>query len=303
MKKDFYDVAIIGRGIAGLSAAMYCRRLNLNVIVIGDKPGGTLINASLVENYPGFNKISGIGLMKKILNHTQEYTPKILEGNVEEISKIKEGFRIKTKKQRIDSKTIIFCTGSELRKLGIPGEEKFAGKGVHYCALCDGFFYKNKEIAIVGGGDSSVKEALLLSKYAKKVYLISRSNLKPEPINLAKLKLEKKIEIIEKTSIREIKGNKSVETIDLGKRKLNVEGVFVEIGRVPLSFLATQIDVKLNKNKEIIIDKESQTNIPGVYSAGDVTDTKIKQSITGVGDAVKAAYSAYRYIQDKTLDY
>lgn len=299
-----YDVAIIGGGIVGLSAAMYCGRLNLKTILIGKEPGGTLTEANIVENYPGFSGISGLELTNKVLEHAKNYDVQILQGVAERISRSnKICFKVYTKKESFNAKTIIFCTGSERRKLGIPGEKEFTNKGVQYCALCDGILYKDKIVVVVGGGNSAVKEALLLSKYAKKVYIIARSRLRPEPINLKRIKAEKKIEILEGIKVNEIKGNKFVESVVLDKKIgssniLNVEGVFVDIGHLPLSSLVAELGVKLNKDNEIIIDKESKTNIKGIYAAGDVVDTRFKQAITGVGEAVKAVYSAYEYLQD-----
>ena len=306
--ENIFDVVIIGSGIAGLSAAIYSKRLGFNSIVIGNEPGGTLMNASLIENYPGFSKISGKGLIKKVEEHLQNYNPNILNDTVEKIKKQENKFLIKTKKEEVLGKTIIFCTGSEWKKINIPGEKEFLNKGVHYCALCDGFFYKEKTIAVLGGGDSATKEAILLSKYAKKTYLITRGKLNAEPINIKKIKKEK-IEIIENTEVIEIKGEKFVNSIVLdkefnGSNVLNVDGVFVEIGRTPISELAISLGVKTNEEKEIIIDKESKTNVQGIYAAGDVTDNQLKQAITGVGEAVKASYSAYKYLNNKkTLRY
>lgn len=300
-------MAIIGGGIVGLSAAIYCGRLSLKTILIGKEPGGTLTEAHIVENYPGFSEISGIELTNKVLEHAKKYDVQILQGFVEKISWSKKTcFEIYTGKQNFHAKTLIFCTGSERRKLGITGEKEFANKGVHYCALCDGVFYKNKIVLVVGGGDSAIKEALLLSKYAKKVYIIARSRIKPEPINLKRIKAEKKIEIIEGAQVKEIKGNKFVESIVLDKKIKNskilkVDGIFVDIGNISLSSLATKLGVKLNKEKEIIIDKESRTNVKGIYAAGDVTDTKFKQAITGVGEAIKAVYSAYECLSKEKI--
>jgi len=179
-------------------------------------------------------------------------------------------------------------------------------KGVRYCALCDGVFYKNKTVAVVGGGNSAAKEALLLSQYAKKVYLIARSTLKAEPINLNRVKAEKKIQVFEGTQIKEIKGNKFIKEVILAKKTgsevLKLDGVFVSIGHIPLSELAIKLGVKVNKNKEIIINKESQTNVKGIYAAGDVTDTRFKQAITGVGEGVKAVYSIYSDLGNEKVD-
>ncbi len=300
-----YDLAIIGGGVVGLSAAMYCGRLNLKTILIGKEIKGTIAKTHIVENYPGFKKISGEGLSTKILQHAKQYTSKIFKGEVIKIS-YKKCFIIKTKKTEYHTKTILFTTGSSWKKLNVPGEKEFTNKGVHYCALCDGPLYKNKIVAVVGGGDSAAKEALLLSKYAKKVYILSRSTLKPEPINKIRVKKEKKIQALENIQVKEIKGDKFVQSVLLTKKinnsnELKIDGVFVDVGHVPLSKLAIPIGTKLNKNKEIIINKESQTNLKGVYAAGDVTDTKFKQAITGIGEAVKAVYGIYEYIHNEKV--
>ncbi|MAH03377.1 hypothetical protein CMI39_01170 [Candidatus Pacearchaeota archaeon] len=302
-----YDVIIVGGGIVGLSAAIYSGRLNLKTLIIGKEKGGTIVKTDMIENYPGFKKISGMDLFNNVLNHAKNYKIEIYDGNVEKITWSKKTcFVINTKKKKYTSKTILFCTGSELRKLNVKGEKEFESKGVHSCALCDGPLYKNKVLAVIGGGDSAVKEALLLSQYAKKVYIIARSKLKPEPINLERLKKAKKIKVILGTQIKEIKGDKFVNSLVLDKKFnnsniLKLDGVFVNIGHIPLSSLGVNLGVKLNKNKEIIIDKESKTNIKGVYAAGDITDTTFKQAITGVGEAVKAVYSIYEYINHERV--
>ena len=303
MKK--YDIAIIGGGIVGLSAAVYCGRLNLNSILIGKEIKGTIAKTHIVENYPGFKKISGEALSTKVLDHAKQYKTKIFTGEVIKIS-YNKCFIIKTKKATYSASAILCTQGSEWRKLNVPGEKKFTNKGVHYCALCDGPLYKNKILAVAGGGDSAAKEALLLATYAKKVYVLSRSTLKPEPINKIRVQKEKKIQVLEGIQVKEIKGSKFVESISLTKKvnnsnELKVDGIFIDVGHVPLSKLTVPIGVKLNKNKEIIINKESKTNIKGVYAAGDITDTKFKQAITGVGEAVKAVYSIYEDIHKEKI--
>ena len=302
-----YDVVIIGSGIVGLSAAIYCGRLGLKTVVIGKESGGTILKTDVVENYPGFRKISGMGLANQIFKHAKEYISEIVKGDVVKISWSKSNcFVVKTKKQSYRSKALIFATGSEWRKLGVKGEKDFENKGVHYCVLCDGPFYKNKAAAVVGGGDSAAKESLLLSKYAKKVYVLARHGLKGESVNMEKVRKEKKIEIVENIEIKEIKGDKFVNEVVLNKKfkgsnVLKLDGVFVDIGHVPLSDLAKGLGVKVNKGGEIIIDKESKTNVCGVWAAGDVVDTKFKQAITGVGEAVKAAYSVYEYVHGERV--
>ncbi|MEK6757805.1 MAG: FAD-dependent oxidoreductase [Nanoarchaeota archaeon] len=308
VSKKAYDVVIIGGGVVGYSAAIYCGRLKLKTIVIEKEIGGNLAKIDDIENYPGFQKISGINLVNKIKNHAKNYEVEFYNGEVVKVSKTKNCISVKTKKNDYLAKTIIFCTGSKVRKLEIPGEKEFEGKGVHYCALCDGPLYKNKVLAVAGGGDSAAKEALLLSKYAKKIYMIARNKLKPNPINDERIKQNKKIQIIEDNQIQEIKGDKFVKEIVLKNKlnnsnTLNIDGIFVYIGHIPLSDLAVELGVKINKNKEIITDKESKTNIEGIYAAGDVSEGKFKQAITGVGEAVKAVYSAYEYITKKGINF
>lgn len=201
------------------------------------------------------------------------------------------------------SKTVLFATGTKWRKLDVPGSMEFENKGVNYCALCDGPLFKNKIVAVIGGSDSAAKDALLLTEYAKKVYIIYRKKkIHPEPINLKRVRANKKIEVINNTNVTEIKGGKLVEKVILDKpyknsKELRLNGVFVAIGHIFLSDLAKKIGVKTDKSGEIIINhKTSETGVKGVYAAGDVTDKPFKQLITGVADGCTAAYSAYEYI-------
>ncbi|MBI4167588.1 MAG: FAD-dependent oxidoreductase, partial [Candidatus Aenigmarchaeota archaeon] len=178
----------------------------------------------------------------------------------------------------------------------------------HTCALCDGYAYKEKIIAVVGGSDSAGKEALLLTQWGKKVYMIYRGEtIHPEPVNMKRIEANKKIEIINKTNVKEIKGEKVVSSVVLdrpynGKNEFPLDAVFIEIGATPMSQMAEKLGVKLNEKKEIIIDRDSRTNVPGIFAAGDVVDTKFKQAITGVGEAVSAVYSAYKYVNETELE-
>jgi thioredoxin reductase (NADPH) len=311
-----FDFAIIGAGGAGLAAGMYSARLGLKTVIFGetsgrDLPVGGLITvAHTVENYPGFKSISGLDLAKKIEEHTKNYpSTKIKREKVIEIKKNKDCFFLKTNKGDYQATTILFATGRRIRKLEIPSAKKFENLGVNYCALCDGPLYKDKIVSVFGGGDSAVVEALVLSIYAKKVFIIYRGEkIKAEPINLDKIKYNKKIEVITNTNILEIKGDKFVNKITLdnsykGKKELTVDAVYVSIGNDPISELAGQIGVKLNDKKEIIVNHmNSSTNLPGVYAAGDVTDKPFKQLIIGVSEGVLAAHSAYDYISKKNID-
>ena len=312
-----YDVIIIGGGVVGYGTAMYCGRLNLKTLVIEAKPGGTIILTDVVENYPGFIRLTGQELADKLKEHAMDYSKHIrfAEEKVTKIEKKnnKNGhhhFIVHTDEQHShEAKTVIFTTGSEWKKLGVPGEEQFANRGVHYCALCDGAVYQEKVMAIVGGSDSAAKDALVLTQWAKKVYMIYRGErIRPEPINYERVMANKKIEIIYKTNIKEIKGNnKKVTHVILdkpynGSTEFPLDALFIAIGHIPESGLAKELGVTLNTKGEIIVDKESRTNIPGVFAAGDVADTEFKQAITGVGEGVKACYQAYVYVNSHEIE-
>lgn len=301
-----YDVIIIGAGISALGAAIYCGRFQLKTLVIGEKLGGTIILTDDISNYPGFKKITGMDLFDKIKEHTKDYNIEILEKKVWKVEKHPACFHVSTREKIYKTKTIIFATGTEWRKLNIPGEKEFTNKGVHYCALCDGAVYKDKIMGVVGGSDSAAKEALLLSEYGKKVYIIYRKEkIRAEPINLKRVEQNKKIEIINNTNIKEIKGDKFVNSVILdnpykGSKELKLDALFIEIGHIPISELVKQIGVKTNQKGEIITNKEtSATNIKGVYACGDVADNKFKQAITGVAEGVIAAYNVYQYITNE----
>jgi len=307
--KETYDVAIIGAGIAGLAGAIYARRMNLKTIVFGTERGGTLAKTHIVENYPGFISLSGPELMDKILEHAKAYHPTIIMRAVIEVKKSGKLFQLSTKKETYQAKKVLFATGSTWKELGVPGEEEFKNKGVHYCASCDAPLYKGKDTAIVvGGGDSAVKESLLVAEYFKNVYVIARSTFRPEPINMKRAQANKKIHLIDGTQIKEIKGDKFVNEVILdkpinGSTSLKTDAIFIEIGHIPLSDLAIKLGVKTNKKGEIIITREARTNIEGLYAAGDIGDLKFKQAITGVGEAVTAMYSIYDDLGKDSIDY
>lgn len=298
-KKEVFDVAIIGAGIAGLAGAIYARRMNMKTIVFGTERGGTLAKTHLVENYPGYKSLSGPELMDKMLDHAKAYDPTIIMRGVIDIKKSGKLFHLSTKKDTYKAKTILFATGSKWKELGAKGEEEFKNKGVHYCASCDAPLYKGKDTAVVvGGGDSAVKESLLVAEYFNNVYVLARSTFKPEPINMQRAQANKKIHLIDGIELKEIRGDQFVTEVELTKpinnsTTLKTDAVFIEIGHIPLSDLAVKLGVKTNKKGEIIITRQARTNVPGIYAAGDVGDLQFKQAITGVGEAVTAMYSIY----------
>ncbi len=318
MLKKNYDFIIIGAGGTGLAAAMYAARLGLKTLCLGASHGseipigGVITTTNIVENYPGFKKISGPEIADKIKEHAESYDlVTIKEEKATEISKHKNYFSVKTSAETYHGKTILFATGTKWRKLPeeIKGSREFEHKGINYCALCDGPLYKNKIVAVIGGSDSAAKDALLLAEHAKKVYIIYRGEkIRPEPINAERVKKNSKIEVITNTNLKEIRGKEFVEAVVLdkpykGSTELNLDGVFVAIGHIVLTELAKKLGVKTNKKEEIVIDhKDSSTNIPGVFAAGDCADKPFKQLITGVAEGCTAAYSAYTFITENGIE-
>ena len=311
-KNEQYDLIIIGAGVSGLAGAMYAGRMNMKTMIIGDVPvGGVITLTDTVENYPGFKKLTGMELAEKIKEHALEYQITLEEDRVVKVEKLSNGFTVSTDTKKVfHAKTVIFATGTKHRELGIPGEKEFANRGVHTCALCDGAIYKGKVVAVIGGSDSAAKEALLLTQWAKKVFIIYRGEkIRAEPINRKRIEQkikEGKIEIITATNLKEIKGEKMVKSVILnkpykGKNEFVIDGIFVEIGAIPLSDLAKSLGVQTNEKEEIIIDKNAKTNIPGVFAAGDVCDTRFKQAIIVVAEAVLAVYSAYLYLNENEV--
>jgi len=308
-----YDFVVIGAGVAGLAAGMYAARLGLKTLILGathgsELPvGGVITTTNIVENYPGFISLSGPELAEKIEKHARSYDlVEIKEEMVEKVAKENGGFKLKTNKSDYSGKAVLFATGTKWKKLpeSVKGSREFEHKGIAYCALCDGPLYKDKVVAVVGGSDSAVKDALVLAEHAKRVYIIYRKEkIRAEPINLKRVEKNKKIEIINNANVLEIEGSEVVNSVVLdkehnGSSRLKLEGVFVAIGHEVLSGLAKELGVKLNKKNEIIIDhKNSSTNLGGVFAAGDVADKPFKQAITGVAEGCTAAHSAYEYIQ------
>lgn len=317
MTEEFYDLIVLGAGGSGLAAAMYGARLGLKTLVLGTTKGselpigGVITTTNLVENYPGYAKISGFELAKKLEGHAREY--ELVEIKTEEALKVEKKencFFVQTKKGSYKGKTILFATGTKWKKLpeNVKGGRELENKGVNYCALCDGPLYKEKIVSVVGGSDSAAKDALVLAEHVKKVYIIYRGEkIHPEPINLEKIESNEKIEVINNTNILEVKGTEKVEGVILdkpfnGKEELEIDAVFIAIGHEVLSELAKPLGVEVNEKNEIKINhKTSETNIPGIFAAGDVTDKPFKQLITGVADGCTAAYSAYEHITKEKI--
>ncbi len=290
-----YDLIIIGSGVSGLAAAVYAVRFGMKTLILGEFPGGIVTTTHLIENYPGFPSITGLDLANRLKEHAISVGATFEQKTVTEIAKLAKGFKVSDGKNSWEARSLILATGTKNRTLGIPGEAEFKNKGVSYCATCDGPFFRNKVVAIIGGSDSAVKESLFLAQHAAKVYIVYRGEeVHPEPITLERMKANPKIEVINKTNVTEILGTNKVEKLKLDSGKeLPVDGVFMAIGYIPRSEFASSIGVTVNEKKEIVIDGDSRTNVPFIYAAGDVTNSEWKQVITGVAQGVKASHSAF----------
>lgn len=296
-----YDFLVIGGGCAGLSAAMYAARLNLKSVVLAEMPGGLITTTHLVENWPGIKSISGPDLAMQLMDHAQSFGVEVKSERVAEVEKLEteDGFLVKTARNQYTARTILIATGTKHRKMGVPGEDELANKGVSYCALCDGAFFKEKPMVICGSGDSAAKESLLLAKYASKVYIVSKyQELKAEAPNIERVNQTENIEIVAPTRVKEVLGSDKVEGVLLENgQKLDCAAVFVAIGHLPMSEVAKHLGVELTERGEIKINRKSETNIPGVFAAGDVCDTAFKQAIIGSAEGVTAAFFASEYLK------
>ncbi len=299
-----YDVAIIGAGPAGLSAAIYAARGGLKTIVFEKGLiGGQIVVTADVENYPGFEEtLSGFEIMEKMRLQTLKFNAVIREESVKGIAF--EGLCkvIETDENQYRVKSIIIATGAHPRKLNVPGEEKFTGRGVSYCATCDGALYRNKIVAVNGGGDSAVEEALFLTRFAEKVYIIHRrDSLRAVHAIQERAFKNPKIEFIWDTVVQEVNGDKQVESLTLFNKKNNevtqlpVHGLFIYVGIIPNNDLF-ESRITLDTQGFIITNDDMETNIPGVYAAGDIRKKLLRQVVTATADGAIAAFAAEKWI-------
>jgi thioredoxin reductase (NADPH) len=304
-----YDLIIIGGGPAGLTAAIYACRRNLKTLLITIAVGGQVLEAERIENYPGFLGVKGSKLMERFQKQAIKSGAEIVLEEVKEIKEIEGGYAVKTNAKEYTGRAIILAFGRTPRNLNVPGEEKFRGKGVSYCATCDMPLFKEKTIAVVGGGNAALEAALYGSKVAKKVYLIHRRDeFRGFESFVEKIKKKENVELVLSSIVTEIKGEDTVKSIVVQDLKTNqlkelqVDGVFVEIGsEVKTDFIKNL--VKLNENNQIVITNNCETFYPdkdeirpGVFAAGDVTSTPFKQIVTAAGEGCKAALQAYNYL-------
>lgn len=301
-----YDLIIIGGGPAGITAGIYAARQKLNILLITKNFGGQIARKAVeIWNYPGFEKISGIELIQKMVDHLKSQEIEIkTEEEVIKIEKKGENFLISTKnKKTYQAKAVILTSGADPRPLEVPGEKEFIGKGVSYCTACDGPVFKDKTVAVIGGGNAGFEAAIALSKIAKKIYILEYGlEVKADKVNQEIVQSFGNVQIIKNAALKEIKGRDFIESIDyqdLKTKKINnlkIEGVFVEIGNQPATSYVKDL-VDFNERDEIKVEFETyQTKTPGLFAAGDLNVGRYKQIITACGEGAKAALAAYGYI-------
>ena len=301
-------VIILGSGPAGLTAALYTARANLNPLVIGGVEwGGQLMLTTGVENYPGFVEgINGPDLMENFRKQAEKFGAKIINENVTSVNFKKNPFQVSTAENSYNANTIIIATGADSKWLGLSSEQKLIGRGISSCATCDGFFFKNKNIVVVGGGDSAMEESLFLTKFANKVTVIHRRNkLRASKIMQERAFKNKKIEFVWDSEIVDVFGEDSVTGIKIKNNKTNqisdmeIQGLFVAIGHKPnTEFLRDQIDLD---GKGYVIHNGMRTNIDGVFVAGDVYDFRYRQAVTAAGHGCQAAMDVEKFIENNNL--
>ncbi len=304
-----HDVIIVGAGPAAYTASIYASRYKLKNLLIGKEPGGQIGEAHLIENYPGFSSITGTELMSKFKEHVEKFKPEMIFSEVRGIKKQSDGTFLVVDEagKKHNGKTVILATGMSYRKLEIPGENTFTGKGVSFCFVCDGMFFKDKTVAVIGGGDSAAMGASYLAGIGKKVYIVFRKDsLTAEPFWQDKIKESKNIELVPNTNLKEIKGDSLVSEIELdspyqGENSLKVQGVFIEIGSLPSLTLARRLGVEINKKGYVKINEDQSTNIEGVFAAGDLTNgsNRFRQVVVASAEGAIAAGAVFKFLQKK----
>ena len=297
-----YDIIIVGAGPAGLTAAIYGARAHKNVLVLeATSYGGQIVTADSIENYPACPNISGFDFATNIYNQAKDLGAIIKFEKVIDIRNLKKYKEVITSKETYKTKTIILATGSDNRKLGVDREDELQGKGLSYCATCDGNFYKKKNVAVIGGGNTALEEALYLTNIASKVYLIHRRDeFKGEEILVRKLKKKDNIEFIFNSNITSLIGKTKLESIEITsndneKRKIDVSGLFVAVGRIPENQNFSKL-INLDENGYVIASEDCHTNVEGIFVAGDNRVKKVRQLVTAESDGAIAALEAINYI-------
>lgn len=304
-EQKIYDVIIAGAGPAGMTAAVYTSRANMSTLMLERGiPGGQMANTEDIENYPGYESILGPDLSNKMFEHAKKFGAEYAYGDIQEIV---DGYPYKTVRagnKEYLAKSIIVATGAEHRELGAPGEKELSGRGVSYCAVCDGAFFRNKELVVVGGGDSAVEEAIFLTRFATKVTIVHRRDqFRAQKIIQKRAFENPKIEVIWDTAVKEIRGENKVASVLLENLKTGeqtdfpCEGVFIYVGMDPLSKAVQGLGIT-NEAGYVLTDEKMKTSVPGIFAAGDVRDKMLRQVVTATGDGGVAAQSAQHYVED-----
>ncbi|MGN7477933.1 thioredoxin-disulfide reductase [Solibacillus silvestris] len=305
-EEKIYDVVIIGAGPAGMTAAVYASRANLSTLMIERGiPGGQMANTEAVENYPGFDTILGPELSTKMFEHAKKFGAEYAYGDVSEVIDGDEYKIIVSGKKQYKTRTIIITTGAEYKKLGIPGETELGGRGVSYCAVCDGAFFKQKNLIVIGGGDSAVEEGVYLTRFADKVTIVHRRDkLRAQKILQDRAFANEKVDFIWNSTVKEIhevngKVGKVtlVSTVDGTESEVETDGVFVYVGMLPLTAPFASLNI-LNEAGYIVTNEKMETAVPGIYAAGDVREKMLRQIVTATGDGSIAAQSAQHFVEE-----
>ncbi len=293
-----YDLIIVGGGIAGMTSAIYAARRSMKVLILSGDLGGQMAKTPDIENWPGEISVNGAGLANKMKAQVDKLEVEFKFEVALKIKKSGKNFKVNTKLNSYETKTIILAFGKVPRTLKIPGEKEFVGKGISYCVNCDGPFFKKKDVAIIGGGNSAIDAALVMSDIANKVYLIHRKDkFRAESYLIEKLKTKDNVEIIMESKATNIEGLKTVEKLTLDPiKELLVSAVFIEVGYIVNDSLVDGL-IDTDEKGQIKVDNNQQTSVPGIFAAGDLTNTPFQQLVIAAGEAATATLSAYDYIQ------
>lgn len=305
-EEKIYDVIIAGAGPAGMTAAVYTSRANLSTLMLErGVPGGQMANTEEVENYPGFDHILGPELSTKMFDHAKKFGAEYAYGDIKEIIDGKEYKTIIAGSKEYKARAVIITTGAEYKKLGIPGEKELGGRGVSYCAVCDGAFFKERELVVIGGGDSAVEEGVYLTRFASKVTIIHRRDkLRAQQILQQRAFDNDKIDFIWNHTVKEVNdkdgkvGSVTIVSTETGEEKeFKADGVFVYIGMNPLSKPFASLGIT-NEEGYIVTNDQMETNVPGIFAAGDIREKTLRQIVTATGDGSIAAQAAQHYIEE-----
>lgn len=302
-----YPLIIIGGGPAGLTAGIYAGRSQIKTLLMAELPGGAIASAHRIQNFPSHQEISGLELANQMIEQAQRWQTEILIGRVDQIIRKNNGFLVTTDQgEEYQAEAILLALGTEKKKLGLPNEDKFIGKGISYCALCDGNFFKNKRVAVSGGGDAAVTMALYLAEIAQEVFLISlRPELDCSPSWHQAVTKQNNIELICGNQVTELIGSEKLAAIKLkkpyqGQAELPIEGLFVEIGSAPSSTLTAPLGLELDSEGFVKVQANGRTSQPGIWAAGDITgnSNKLRQAITACAEGAIAADDIYRSFKE-----